>query len=100
MDRMESDFIESGIFKCLRYIDNVFLIWTEGKVKLKGFLNRLNNFYPNLKFTHGKPNSSVSFLDVSVSIVDSKLETDLYFEPTDLRQFLHFDSAHLFHNAK
>ena len=39
-------------------------------------------------------------MDVSVSIVDNKIETDLYCKPTDCHQFLHFNSAHPFHNKK
>ena len=103
MDRIENDFLDSEIFKpwlWLRYTDDIFFIWTEGEDKLKGFLNRLNNFHPNLKFTHKKSKSSVNFLDVSVSVVDNKLETYLFCKPTDSHQFLHFNSADSFHNKK
>ena len=103
MDRVENEFLDSELVKpwlWLRYIDDVFFIWTESEEKLEGFLNRLNDFHPNLKFTHEKSKSSVNFLDVSVSIVDNKIETDLYCKPTDCHQFLHFNSAHPFHNKK
>ena len=103
MDRVENEFLDSELVKpwlWLRYIDDVFFIWTESEEKLEGFLNRLNVFHPNLKFTHEKSKSSVNFLDVSVSIVDNKIETDLYCKPTDCHQFLHFNSAHPFHNKK
>ena len=68
----------------LRYIDDIFFIWVEDKDKLDRFLNRINNFYPNLKFTHEKSKSSINFLDVSVRIVDNKLETDLFCKPHGL----------------
>ena len=100
---MEKNFLESEIVKpwlLLRYIDDMLFIQTEGKDKLEGFLNRLGNFHPNLKFTHEKSKSSVIFLDVSVSIVDNKLKTNLYCKPTDCHQFLHFNSARSFHNKK
>ena len=103
MDWVENEFLDSELVKpwlWLRYIDDVFFIWTESKEKLEGFLNRLNDFHPNLKFTHEKSKSSVNFLDVSVSIVDNKIETDLHCKPTDCHQFLHFNSAHPFHNKK
>ena len=64
MDRIENDFVDSEIVKpwlYLRYIDDIFFIWTEGQNKLEGFLNRLNNFHPNLEFTHEKSKSSVNF---------------------------------------
>ena len=44
MDRIENDFAVSEIVKpwlYLRYIDDIFFIWTEGQDKLEGFLNRL-----------------------------------------------------------
>ena len=76
MDRIENVFLDSEIVKswlCLRYIDDKFSIWTDGEDKLEGFLNRLNNFHPNLKFTYQNSKSSVNFLHVSVTIVDNKL---------------------------
>ena len=84
----------------VKIIDDIFFIWTKGEDKLEGFLNRLINFHPNLKFTHEKSKSLVNFFDVSVSIVDNKLETDLFCKPTDCDQFLHFNSAHPFRNKK
>ena len=100
---MESDFFDSEIVKSwlwLRYIVDIFFIWTEGQDKLEEFLNRLNNLHPNLKFAHEKSNSSVNFLDVNVNIGDKKVETDLFCKPTDCHQLLHFNSAHPFHNKK
>ena len=76
MDRIENVFLDSEIVKSWlwsRYIDDKFYIWTDGEDKLEGFLNRLNNFDPNLKFTYQNPKSSVNFLHVSVTIVDNKL---------------------------
>ena len=73
MERIENEFLVSEIGKpwfWLRYIDDIFFIWIEGEDKLEGFLNRLNNFHPNLKLKQ----YLVNFLDVSVSIADSKLE--------------------------
>ena len=63
-------------------------------------MSRLNNFHPNINFTHEKSPSFVNFLDVSVKKVDNRLETDLYCKPTDCHQFLHFNSAHPFHIKK
>ena len=69
--------------------------------KLEGFLNRLNNFHPNLKFAHEKFKFSVNFLDLSISIVDNKLETlNLFFISADRHHFLYFNSTHSFHNKK
>ena len=37
---------------------------------------------------------------MSVSIVDNKIETDLFCKLTDCHEFLQFNSAHPFHNKK
>ena len=81
------------------YRSHIF-IWIEGEDKLEGFLNPLNNFHPNVNFTPEKSKSSVNFWDVSVNIVDNKLETDLFCKPTDCHQFLHFTPANPFRNEK
>ena len=82
-----------------RYIDDIFLIWTEGENKPESFL-RFNTFHPNLKFTHEKSKTSVNFLDVVVRINGDKFETDLYSKATDCHQFLGFNWAHPIHIKK
>ena len=74
IDRMANDFLQSEIVKpwlTLRYIDDAFFMWTEGEDQLEGFLNLLDNFHPNLKFSHEKSKFSVNFLDVTISIIDN-----------------------------
>ena len=83
----------------LRYIDDIFFIWTEGENKLESFLRRLNTFHPNIKFTHEKSKTSINFLDV-VRINGDKFETDLYSKAADCHQFLEFNSAHPIHIKK
>ena len=104
MDRIENKFLDSEIVKpwlWLRHIDDIFFIWTECEDKLEGFLNRLINFHPNLRFTHQKSKFSDNFLDASVSIVDNNLkQLDLFCKPTACHQFPHFNSGHQFHNKK
>ena len=34
-----------------RYIDDIFIIWTEGSDRLKIFVDYLNNIHPTIKFT-------------------------------------------------
>ena len=46
----------------LRCIDDIFCIWTHGEDKLKVFLENLNQFHPNIKFTHESSTESVPFL--------------------------------------
>ena len=91
MDRIENKFLDSEIVKpwlWLRHIDDIFFIWTECEDKLEGFLNRLINFHPNLRFTHQKSKFSDNFLDVSVSIVDNNLKQIYFVNPRLAISFL------------
>ena len=81
----------------MRYIDDTFFIWTESKYEIEGFLQHLNAFHPNLKFTHEKSKVFINSLDVTVSINGEKIETDLYCKPTDYHQLLEFNSVHPIH---
>ena len=74
----------------LRYIDDIFFIWTHGEEKLNSILKDLNEFNPNLKFTYQTSENSVHFLDLHVSLKDGVVFTDLHIKPTDGHQFLHY----------
>ena len=55
MDKLESDFFKSQKLTPLfwyHYIDYVFFIWTHGEEKFTSFLKVLNNYHPNIQFTH------------------------------------------------
>ena len=61
---------------------------------LKEFMTELNSFDSNIKFTYEYSNKRVSFLDLQVDIVESKLITSLLVKPTDRHQYLHYPSGH------
>ena len=93
MDEVEQKFLETQSKKpliWLRYIDDIFFIWTHGEQELERFLKDLNNFTPNLSFTHEASKNCIPFLDLKVKLIDGKLETDLYMKPTDRHQYLHY----------
>ena len=77
-----------------RYIDDIFFIWEHGEEKLRNFVNNLN------KFTAEWSQKSINFLDVTVSLIDGQIETDLYIKPTDSHQYLHTYSYHPCHCKK
>ena len=101
MDEAEQTFLETQSKKLLiwlRYIDVIFFIWTHGEQELERFLKDLNNFAPNLSFTHEQ--NCIPFLDLKVKLIDVKLETDLYIKPTDCHQYLHYLSSHPEHTKR
>ena len=65
MDEIETSFFKTQLrpFIWLRYIDDIFFIWTPGEV----FLKDLNKFHPNLKFTYETSQNSVDFFNLNVS---------------------------------
>ena len=97
MDKVEREFLVAENIKpwvWLRYIDDIFFIWTKSENKLESFLQRLTTFHPNLKIAHEKSKTSVHFLDVVARINGNKFETNLYSKLSDYHQFLEFNSAH------
>ena len=74
----------------IRFIDDIFAIWTRGLDKLKIFLTYINNLHPTIKFDYTYSAKSVNFLDTAVYINSTgKLESDLYIKPTDRTLLLH-----------
>ena len=95
MDKTETGFLktqELQPFVWLRYIDDVFFIWTHGEAELKKFMEGFNNFLPNLKFTYESSKKIVAFLDLNVSLENGLVTTDLHTKSTDCHQYLHYSS--------
>ena len=52
-----------------RYIDDIFFIWEHGEESLEKFINKLNSFYPTIKFTVEYSKETINFLDVNIRLV-------------------------------
>ncbi|XP_044165755.1 uncharacterized protein LOC122949770 [Acropora millepora] len=81
-------------FIWLRYIDDIFMVWTEGEEKLLEFLKNINNFHDTIKFTFDWSRDLIHYLDVQVINNGGVIETDLYTKPTDKHQYLYHTSCH------
>ena len=79
---------------CLRYIDDLFLIWTGTKEQLKDFVTNLNNQYPSIKFSCQILNKSIDFLDTTVYVKNRRLHTTIFTKLTDKQNYLHYKSEH------
>ena len=62
----------------LRYIDDIFIIWQHGMESLLLFIEHLNGYSANVKFTYSFSKEKVSFLDTCVKLEDNQLITDLF----------------------
>ena len=78
----------------------IYIKWTHGKEHLQTFLQELNNFNPDLKFTYEPIEKEIPFLDIKVKLNEGKISTDLYIKSTDRHQYLHFTSSHPNHTKR
>ena len=84
-----------SLFVWLRYIDDIFAIWTYGEDKFKDFMLYINSIHSSFQLTCNYYKECVKFLDVSVSVDNSgNIMTDLYVKPTYTHQYLLASSCH------
>ena len=63
MDRLEKRLIQNAEVKphiWWRYIDDIFIVWTEGEEKLKEFIDYLNNAHDTMRFKSSHDDKSYS----------------------------------------
>ena len=66
-------------FIWLRYIDDIFMVWTEGDEKRLEFLENINQFHDTIKFSSWDwSRDSVNYGDIQVFNKSGLIETDLY----------------------
>ena len=83
----------------LRYIDDIFGVWTHGADSLDKFLEYLNDFHPSLKFSVERSDhldqKQLPFLDTLIRLEeDGSLTTELYIKPMAAPIILPYTSAH------
>ena len=103
MAELEEEIIKESAYKphlWWRYIDDIFYLWEHGENKLKSFIDKISKVHPTITFTAEWSKTSINFLDVTVSLIEGVIETDLYVKPTDSHQNLQSSSCHPFHCKK
>ena len=86
-------YIKNKSILFLRYIDDIFMIWTGTKQELLIFLENLNSKHKTIKFEHNISHSKISFLDTLIhKDKNNTLQTTLYQKPTDQQSYLHAHS--------
>ena len=79
----------------LRFIDDIFLIWTGTTDQLLKFKQQINEVHSSKKFDFNFSNKEINFLDTVVyKTQSSKLETKLYRKESDRQAYLHRKSEH------
>ena len=78
-----------------RFLDDIFLVWNYSLTELDEFISNLNEVHNTIKFTHNVSDNNVSYLDVNViKNKDNTLSTDIHIKPTDVHQYLEYNSCH------
>ena len=86
MGELEKEIIKESKYKPYlwwRYIDHIFFLCERGENKLKSFVDKINKVHPTIKFTAEWSKTSINFLDVTVSLIEGVIETDLFVKPTN-----------------
>ena len=83
----------------VRYIDDIFMIWTHTEDDLKEFLTDLNSHNSALSYTYHYSLSTVDFLDLTIYksprfAITNILDTKTFQKPHNLYQYLHYTSSH------
>ena len=73
----------------MRYIDDIFLIWSETKEEFEVFVRKINSCHPTIKFKYQISKLEINFLDKTVFKVGNQLRTKLYIKQTDKQSYLH-----------
>jgi hypothetical protein len=80
----------------LRFLDDVFCLWTHGREELDNFITYLNDSHETIKFTSEINPDQINFLDTCVKVdkTTRRVYTTVYSKPTDTHDYLHFTSSH------
>ena len=87
-------YIQNLCILYLRYIDDLFLIWTGTKEQFKDFVTNLNSQHASIKFSYQISDKSIDFLDTTVYIKNRRLHSTIFTKPTDKQNYLHYKSEH------
>ncbi|CAJ0968011.1 unnamed protein product [Ranitomeya imitator] len=101
MDNYENAYVYNNTLfrtysRCwLRFIDDIFCLWTGPHDTLLRFTEYLNSIRPELQFTLNSSPMQISFLDTLViREPNGSLVTDIFSKLTDSNSLLHYQSCH------
>ena len=79
----------------LRYIDDIFMVWTKSEKQLKDFMSELNKKHSSLKFDFEFVCKRIEFLHTLVYInQQNKLQTTLFQKSSNRQNFVNAKSEH------
>ena len=84
-----------------RYIDDVLGASSDTRQDLENIIIEFcSAYHPSLKYTFEISESSLSFLDLCLTISDARITTTIHYKPTDTHSYLDYNSSHPPHCKK
>ena len=77
-----------------RFLKDCCVSWTKSHDELNNLHETLNSLHPDIKFKMDCNNERLPVFDVLVKNTEGKLQTDIYYKPTDSKMYLLFQSCH------
>lgn len=77
-----------------RFLDDCFILFIRSTDDLDKLHRTLNALHPSIKYTMDKSKSNLSFLDTMVINKGGRIQTDIFYKPTDSKQYLLYTSCH------
>ncbi len=100
MGKFENDYVYthplySKVLIWLRFIDDIFFIFTGTLDELQQFFDDLNHTrLKSIQFTMDYSRHKINFLDTTIKIENGCLVSTLYTKPTDSHSYLLYESCH------
>ncbi|OCT98832.1 hypothetical protein XELAEV_18011067mg [Xenopus laevis] len=97
MAKLEEDFLSTCNIKpltYLRYIDDIFIIWTDTEQELIQFHKQFQDFHPTINLKMGYSPTHIHFLDTTIHTRENTIQTTIYRKPTLKPSYLMYDSFH------
>ena len=80
-----------------RHMDDCLGATSCTKEELERFIGFVNSFHPALKFTWEISETSVTFLEINISVQDNNLATSVHYESKDSHSYLLYSSSNSSH---
>ena len=91
-ETLKEAWVKPQIWK--RFVDNIFIIWTQGQDKLIEFLEYINNLHSTITCTLEQSLTQMAFLDTLIYKDGCKPGVKVYHKATNDNQYLQYTSAH------
>lgn len=77
-----------------RFLDDVLLIFDSNILNVSDLSEIMNNLDPDMNFKLESSGRTINFLDIEISAENGCVVTDIFYKPTDSKQYLDFHSHH------